>query len=252
MTLQTNKTILNLHNVGVFYWRRSGLFGKEHFWALKNVSLDIKYGETLGIIGRNGAGKSTLLRILAGIITPDKGHIHRSKHKVSLLALQAGFTPHLSGRENAILSGMLLGLRRSEIESKLEKILDFSELDDFFDQPIKSYSTGMRARLGFAVAFQAAPDLLLIDEVIGVGDASFRIKSTAAMKKRIKSNQTVVIVSHNTGIMSELCDRVVWIENGTTHSEGEANTILQAYHKHMKIHSRFVREIVKEKSGQYL
>jgi len=156
-----------LENVGVYYWRQAGLFGRERFWALEKISLDLKHGETLGVIGRNGVGKSTLLKLMAGIISPDRGKITTGVRKVSLLALQAGFSPHLTGRENAILNGMLLGMRRAEVQSRMDDIVSFAELDDFMDQPIKTYSAGMKTRLGFAIAFQANPDLLLIDEVIG-------------------------------------------------------------------------------------
>src|SRR5262249_15432514 len=143
------------------------------FWALHDVSFDLRHGETLGVIGRNGAGKSTLLRLLAGILAPDTGSIMRKTDKVSLLALQAGFIPALTRRENAVLSGILLGMERADIESRMDEIVRFAELEQFIDEPVRTYSSGMRARLGFTVAFQADPDVLLIDEVLGIGDASF-------------------------------------------------------------------------------
>jgi lipopolysaccharide transport system ATP-binding protein len=226
---KNNNLVLSLKNIGVYYWRRRRVFSKERFWAIKDISLDLNHGETLGIIGRNGVGKSTLLKLMAGIIDPDRGRMVRNGERASLLALQAGFSPHLSGRENAILNGMLLGMRRRDVESKMDEIISFSELYDFIDDPIKSYSSGMKARLGFAIAFQADPELLLIDEVIGVGDEAFRIKSTNAMKKRILSGRTVVLVSHNPFIINELCDRVVWIKNGTVHLEGNVENVLKAY-----------------------
>ncbi len=223
--------ILSLHQVGVFYRRHRGIFG-EPFWALKEVSFKLHAGETLGIIGRNGAGKSTLLRLLAGIIKPDRGEVQRSGgYRTSLLSLNLGFIPYLNGRENAMLGGMLLGLRRHEIAARLEQIKAFSELEDFFERPINTYSSGMLARLGFSVAFQADPDILLIDEVLGVGDAQFNQKSTLAMQEKIKAGKTVVFVSHNGQIIHEICDRVVWIENGVTQAEGSPHEVLSAYHK---------------------
>ena len=148
--------------------------GAGVFWALKDVSFDLYPGESLGVVGRNGCGKSTLLKILAGITRPDKGSISGEPLSATLLALQLGFLPYLTGRENAMLSGMMLGLTRSGIAERIEAIAEFAELGDFFDEPIAEYSAGMRARLGFAVAFQLDPDILLIDEVLGVGDAQFR------------------------------------------------------------------------------
>lgn len=156
------------------------------FWALKDISFDIFHGETLGVIGRNGVGKSTLLCLIAGIIDPDMGTVFRAENcHASLLSLQVGFVPQLTGRENAVLSGILLGMHRETIESRMEEIIAFSELDEFIDQPIYTYSTGMRARLGFSVAFQTDPDILLVDEVLGVGDADFREKILARHAPKI-------------------------------------------------------------------
>ncbi len=233
--------IIRLENTGVFYWKKGGLFRKERFWVLNDISFSIRKGETLGIIGRNGAGKSTLLKLLAGIIAPNKGTIVSNGCRASLLSLQIGFTPHLSGRENAIFSGMLLGMKRSEIEAKLPAIIDFSELEGFIHDPIRTYSSGMKARLGFAISLHAPTELLLIDEVIGVGDAAFREKSVAAMKERIKSNLTVAIVSHMPGLIKEICDRVVWIENGITQDQGEPEQIIGSYEAFIKKHKFGIR-----------
>lgn len=223
--------ILSLHHVGLYYTRRNGMFRRSKYWALHDISLDLYSGETLGIIGKNGVGKSTLLRLLAGVISPDKGRmiVHHEKAKISLISLQAGFIPSLNGRENAILSGMLLGSTRSEIKSKLENIIIFSELGDFIDQPVHTYSAGMRIRLGFSVAFYADPDVILLDEVLGVGDENFRRKSAKAMKERIRSDKTVVIVSHSAPLLREVCDRLIWIENGITREQGVPNRVLDSY-----------------------
>jgi lipopolysaccharide transport system ATP-binding protein len=157
--------------------------------------------------------------------------IHKPGLRISLISLQAGFVPFLSGRENAILSGMLLGATKREILARMDDIMAFSELNGFWDQPVNTYSTGMRARLGFSVAYYVNPDVILLDEVLGVGDEAFRQKSTAAMKKRIKSDKTVVLVSHSVPLVKEVCDRLVWIENGRTRAEGYVSEILDAYLK---------------------
>ena len=185
--------ILSLRHVGLYYSRRLRFLRRSRFWALQDISFDLHAGETLGVIGKNGVGKSTLLRVLAGILAPNTGKIkvHRPGLRISLISLQAGFVPYLSGRENAILSGMLLGATKKEIFSRMDDILAFSELNGFFDEPVNTYSTGMRARLGFSVAYHVEPDVILLDEVMGVGDEAFRKKSTEAMKNRIQSDKTV-------------------------------------------------------------
>jgi lipopolysaccharide transport system ATP-binding protein len=220
---------IKLRNVGVSYKIRSTLFKTSKYWALKDVSFDLYHGETLGVVGRNGVGKSTLLRLLAGIISPDKGEVINEGVTSSLLSLQVGFIPHLTGRENAILSGMMLGLSKAKILSLMDDICDYCDIGDFFDQPVRGYSSGMRARLGFSVAYYSEPDVLLIDEVLGVGDADFKIKSSEALKKRIMSDETVVIVSHNVNTLRELCDRVIWIENGIKCMEGSASNVLDEF-----------------------
>jgi lipopolysaccharide transport system ATP-binding protein len=225
--------LLSVDHVGLYYSRRRGFLKRSRFWALKDVSFDLYGGETLGVIGRNGVGKSTLLRVLAGIIAPDTGSVmvHRPGLRISLLSLGAGFVPFLSGRENAILNGMMLGATKREIISRMDDIVAFSELNDFFDEPVNTYSTGMRARLGFSVAYHLEPDVILLDEVLGVGDEAFRKKSTDAMKQRIKSDKTVVLVSHSVPLLRELCDRIVWIEAGKSQLQGSVPEVLDAYLK---------------------
>lgn len=229
-----NEPIVSLRHVGVSFWRRASFLQRKRFWALNDVSFDLYHGETLGIIGRNGAGKSTLLRVLAGIIAPDIGSFSNQGYNASLLSLQLGFIPHLSGRHNAILSGMLLGVPKRVIEARMDEIIRFAELDKFIDQPVTSYSAGMKARLGFATAFQADPDILLIDEVLGVGDNAFQAKSSKAMREKIRSNKTVVLVSHNLPVLRNLCDRAVWIEQGISRAEGDVTTVLQAYNAYLQ------------------
>ena len=227
-------TIIELKNVGVRYRRKAGFMRSNAFWALHDVSFDLKHGETLGVIGRNGAGKSTLLRLLAGILAPDTGSVLRKTERVSLLALQAGFIPALTGRENAVLSGILLGMSRAEVEEHMDEIVRFAELEQFIDEPVRTYSSGMRARLGFTVAFQADPDVLLIDEVLGIGDASFKEKSSAAMREKIASDKTVVIVTHHPETVMDLCDRVVWVNQGVTVEVGEPSAVTEHYRQSLK------------------
>jgi lipopolysaccharide transport system ATP-binding protein len=206
--------IISLKDVGVRYKRRGGIFRKaQYFQAIKGINLDIHRGETLGLVGRNGAGKSTLLRVIAGIIQPDEGVMINRGVSVSLLALQAGFDPELSGRDNAIISGMLMGYLRRQVEAKLEEITEFSELGDFMHQPVKTYSSGMRSRLGFAVAMHVMPDVLLLDEILSVGDASFRKKAESEMMKKLHSNQTVVLVSHSEDQIDRVCDRKITLSS---------------------------------------
>lgn len=219
--------VLSFDKVGVRY-TRSGR-GRTEFWALEDVSFSLYAGETLGVIGRNGAGKTTMMRLMAGIIAPDRGSIQCSVDKVQLLSLQVGFMPQLTGRENAILSGILLGMRRRDIEAQLDEIIAFAEIPDFIDEPVSTYSAGMRARLGFAIAKQADPDILLVDEVLGVGDAVFREKSRQVMLDKMDAGETVVIVSHMEPVLRKHCKRVVWIENGRTRMEGPCDEVLDAY-----------------------
>jgi lipopolysaccharide transport system ATP-binding protein len=224
--------LIELEHVGVAFNAQRRLSGGR-FWALEDVSLQLRRGERLGVIGRNGAGKSTLLRTIAGILTPDRGSIRRAPVSCQLLSLALGFVPHLSGRDNAVLSGLMLGLRRREIVRRLPSIREFSELGDFFEQPIASYSAGMMMRLAFSVAIQVEPDVLLIDEVLAVGDAEFQQKSGAAMRSRMREGHTVVLVSHNEDTIAALCDRVIWIEHGRSVLEADRETVFAAYHRDM-------------------
>jgi lipopolysaccharide transport system ATP-binding protein len=226
--------IIELQNIGVCYTRRRGFMRSNSFWALHDVSFDLRHGETLGVIGHNGAGKSTLLRVLAGILAPDKGQVIRGSERISLLSLQLGFAPYLSGRQNAILSGILLGRSRREMEERMDEITHFAGLEEFIDEPVRAYSSGMRARLGFTIAFQADPDVLLVDELLGVGDADFKAKSTAAMREKIASDKTVVIVTHSIDTVMELCDRVVWVHHGVTAEVGEPAMVVRSYQNSLK------------------
>ncbi len=225
----TGEAVITLENVGVAFHSQRRV-GAQRFWALEDVSLSLKRGDRLGVIGRNGAGKSTLLRLIAGILTPDRGRVRRLPVSCQLLSLMIGFTMHLSGRDNAVLSGLMLGLRHREIVRRLPAILEFSEIGDFFDQPISSYSTGMMMRLAFSVALQIEPEVLLIDEVLSVGDAEFQAKSGAALLQRMQNGCTVVFVSHEEHQVRQLCNQALWIEHGSSVMQGDPETVLAAYH----------------------
>lgn len=226
-----NEVLISVQHVGVRFKSGKSLFSKDYVDALLDVSFELRRGDSLGVIGRNGAGKSTMLQLLGGIIKPDSGRIINNNVSTSLLALQVGFDQQLSGRVNAVLGGMLLGFRKKEVEANLEKIIEFSELGEFIDRPVKSYSAGMKARLGFSVALEMNPDVLLVDEVLGVGDVEFRQKSLAVMKAKLVSEQTIVLVSHDAGTVKTLCNRAVWIEDGVTKMEGAAKEVVTAYEK---------------------
>ncbi len=228
--LPSDAAVVSLHSVGVCYRGRGRVFGRaEEYWALENVSFEVRPGETVGLIGRNGSGKTTLLKAIAGIIEPDRGSIERGDINLSMLSLQVGFLPQLSGRENAILSGMLLGLERAEAERRIADIEAFADLGNHFDAPLATYSSGMRARLGFSTALYSAADVLLIDEVLGVGDWDFRAKSTAAIKELIRSNRTVILASHNLETVRELCGRTIWIDKGRARAVGTTEDVLAQY-----------------------
>ncbi|MDF1869045.1 MAG: ABC transporter ATP-binding protein [Phycisphaerales bacterium] len=213
--MTTSEPLISMIDVGIRDKRKGNVFKRpSYFDALKSINLEIKPGESLGILGRNGAGKSTLLRVLSGILRPDRGTMINNGHSVSLLSLQAGFDPVLTGRENAVLSGMLQGLSRREVTSRLDEIHEYSEIGDFFDEPVRTYSTGMGTRLGFSIARITSPDVLLIDEVLSVGDQEFRKKSERTLAKRIRSGQAVVLVTHSLAQSQVLCDRIVRIEDG--------------------------------------
>ena len=204
---------------------------KRRFTALKNVSLDIRRGEIIGIIGRNGCGKSTLLRVLAGIYPPDEGKTYAAGDISLLAGLGTGFSPHQTGRENAILYGSILGHDEEEMKSKLPEIIEFSELGDFIDEPIRTYSAGMKARLGLAVASAINPDILLIDEVLGVGDPQFREKSKKKILNMVEGAGTVVIVSHSFGLMKSICDRLILIHEGEIIIDGEPSEAIAKYYE---------------------
>ena len=207
---------------------------EDFFVALNGINLEVNEGEILGIIGRNGSGKSTLLRTISGIYRPDKGSI-KSKGQITLMAgLGIGFNVNLSGRENVYLYGSILGNSNEVMNELMDSIIDFSELNGFIDQPLRTYSAGMRARLGFSIASAVNPDILLIDEVLSVGDQEFREKSMARILEIVEGSRTVIIVSHNFTTMEQMCTRLVMIEKGEIIANGNPTEVIAEYSKKVK------------------
>ena len=204
------------------------------FEAVKSISFDVEKGEILGIIGKNGSGKSTLLKALAGIFSPDEGTIDLKGHSVSLLSIGVGFQKELTGRENILLSGMLLGFSEEEIREKMKNIIEFAELGKFIDMPVKTYSSGMYSKLAFSITAVLETDIMLIDEVLSVGDAKFKKKSYKKMQELIMDeNRTVVIVSHSTETLEKLCTSLLWLHEGEIKMQGDTKTVLDAYNEFM-------------------
>jgi lipopolysaccharide transport system ATP-binding protein len=199
------------------------------FQALKDISFDVKKGETFGIIGKNGAGKSTILGLIAGVLKPNTGRVTVNGRISPLLELGAGFHPELTGRENITLKGVLIGLTRSEVLKKIDEIIEFSELDNFIDQPVRIYSSGMLARLGFSIVANLDPEILLIDEILAVGDMDFQKKFLQRMDAFKKRGVTIIFVSHNLVSVENICDRLLWIENHSSKRLGETKDILNEY-----------------------
>lgn len=201
----------------------------DEFWALRDVSFEIPEGSTFGLIGENGSGKSTLLKCLARILVPDSGSVRASGTLAALLELGSGFHPELTGRENVYLNGSILGLGKREIDRKFDEIVDFAGIDEFIDQPVKNYSSGMYVRLGFSVAINVDPEILLVDEVLAVGDASFQAKCMEKFADFRADGKTVVIVSHAMGTMRSLCDHVAWLNHGHLVRSGPATELVDCY-----------------------
>ena len=202
----------------------------ERFVAVKGISFYVREGEILGIIGKNGSGKSTTLNALAGIFSPDTGTIDLNGHNISLLSIGVGFQKEMTGRENIILSGMLLGFTEEQVHEKEEEIIEFAEIGQFIDMPVRTYSSGMYSKLAFSITAILETDIMLIDEVLSVGDQKFRKKSFNKMKSLISNkDRTVVIVSHSIDTLRELCDTVMWMHDGQIVRIGETNSVLDEY-----------------------
>lgn len=234
---------ISIRNLGKRYpIGRAPLYGKktsdlpdsEEFWSLRDVTLEVPKGEILGIVGKNGAGKSTLLKILAGIVQPSTGEVDIYGNIGSLLELGTGLHPELTGRENIFLYGAIIGMARRETESAYDEIVGFSDIGRFINQPLKHYSTGMQLRLAFSVAIHCKPEILLLDEVLAVGDISFQQKCLEKMKAQRKAGRTVLFVSHDLLSMQKICDRAILIHDGTMVAESDPITISIQYVEMMK------------------
>lgn len=215
------------------YLKSALLSGKraryDDFWAVKDVSFEVNTGSTFGIIGSNGSGKSTLLKCIAGILTPEQGSIETHGRTAALLELGSGFHPDLSGRENVFLNGALLGLSRGELEKKFDEIVDFAGIEEFIDTPVRNYSSGMAVRLGFAIAINVDPEILIIDEVLAVGDASFQQKCYQKIESFRRAGKTILFVSHGLGDVTTLCSQVLWMDKGHARAIGRSVDLVSDY-----------------------
>jgi ABC-type polysaccharide/polyol phosphate transport system ATPase subunit len=208
---------------------RRGRARYEEFWALDDVSFDVEEGSTFGLVGENGSGKSTMLKCLAKILRPDRGTVNVEGKVSALLELGAGFHAELSGRENVFLNGSILGLSKKELQAKFDEIVDFAGLSRFIDMPVKNYSSGMYVRLGFSIAINVDPDVLLVDEVLAVGDEQFQRKCLERVSELREQGKTIVVVTHSLSTVRNLCDRAVWLDHGEVKASGPAGEVADAY-----------------------
>lgn len=221
--------LISLREIDLHFRVRLGWFRTQHITALEAITLDIFAGESIGIVGRNGSGKSTLLRVIAGIYDVDAGNISRNVGSISLMSLSLGLDGELSGRDNAVFGSMLLGSSYAEAVNSLGQVLEFSELGPAFENPVKTYSSGMYSRLVFSISLFATPEILLIDEVLAVGDDAFRAKAYEALSSKITGGQTTVLVSHSKDELMRLCDRVIMLDGGRIMTEGPPEDVMAQY-----------------------
>lgn len=201
------------------------------FWALRHVTFDVAPGSTVGLIGRNGSGKSTLLKIISGVLTPSEGFVTRPVATAALLELGAGFQPDMTGRENIFLNSAILGRTKKQTQKELDSIIDFSGIEEFIDTPVKFYSSGMYARLGFAIAIHTDPELLLVDEVLAVGDEPFQQKCFSKIKQMQSEGRSIILVTHSAQNVRDFCDSAVLLDHGALHSLGDVEEVLTNYQK---------------------
>ncbi|MEO7801389.1 MAG: ABC transporter ATP-binding protein, partial [Ginsengibacter sp.] len=232
LTFWWHKSVLRKQNT--FFESATNSVAEEHsrgiLWALRDVSFDVKRGEALGIIGSNGSGKSTMLKIISRIVKPTRGTVNGKGKVASLLEVGTGFHPELTGRENIYISGYTLGMSKAEINSKFDEIVDFSGIESFIDTPVKRYSSGMYVRLAFAVGAHLEPDILIVDEVLAVGDADFQKKCLGKMREVSHADgRTIIFVSHNMQAVKNLCDKAVWLEKGVMRDFGQSSSVINNY-----------------------
>lgn len=230
IVVRFNKASENIDNLKEYFIKlvkRQLMF--QEFFALQDVTLQIRKGEAWGLVGVNGSGKSTLLKVISGILKPYQGEVHVYGEIAPLIELGAGFDGNLTARENIFLNGAVLGHSKRFMEEHFEEIVDFAELHDFLDSPIKNYSSGMKARLGFAVATMVNPDILIVDEILSVGDFLFRQKCQNRMKEMLSSGTTLLLVSHNIDLVKAMCDHVIWLDKGRTREKGPAEVVCKHY-----------------------
>jgi ABC-type polysaccharide/polyol phosphate transport system ATPase subunit len=246
--LVTNEVAVSVRNLGLTYTtaidrrptlkaRLKSLGGKQTrtIRALDDVNLDIEYGQVLGVIGTNGAGKSSLMRVIAGILPPSQGRVEVYGSVSTLLALGVGFNPAMSGRDNVLLGGLAAGMSRDEIEQHFDEIADFSELGEAIDSPMRSYSSGMYARLAFSVAATVRPDILIVDEALSTGDAKFKEKSLNRIKELRSEDRALILVSHAMRTLRETCNDIAWLHKGKLVQRGEPNTVIDAYQEFLHL-----------------
>jgi lipopolysaccharide transport system ATP-binding protein len=210
-----------------------GKLRKGEFWSLQDIDFELKKGEGIGIVGQNGSGKSTLLRLLNGIFPPDKGRIMVRGKIGALIAVGAGFHPHMTGRENIFLNGIILGMGKKEIEEKFDSIVEFADIGDFLDAPVATYSSGMTVRLGFSIAIHSEPEILLADEILAVGDLQFALKCHRKIADYRKNGGSLILVSHGMQLIRNSCETVLWLDKGIVHMEGEVNNVCDQYENFM-------------------
>lgn len=230
-----NKANMKIDNLKEYFVRlvtRQLIF--QEFIALQDINLQVKKGEAWGLIGTNGAGKSTLLKVISRILKPSKGEVTVNGSVAALIELGAGIDPNLTARENIYLNGTILGYKKAFIEEKFDEIVEFSELQDFLDSPVKNFSSGMKARLGFSVATCVEPDILIADEILSVGDIRFRQKCKKRMRRMLDNGTTLLYVSHNSNSIIELCDKVLWLDHGKQVMVGDSKEVCEAYLAKMK------------------
>ena len=236
VTVRFNKANMKVDNIKEYVvrlLRRELMF--QEFIALKDINLHVKKGEAWGLVGTNGAGKSTLLKVISRILKPYKGTVDVKGSVAALIELGAGIDPNMTARENIFLNGTLLGYKKDFIQEKFDEIVEFSELQDFLDSPVKNFSSGMKARLGFSIATSVQPDILIADEILSVGDVRFKKKCSERMQNMLSNGTTLLYVSHNMKSIEQLCDKALWLDHGVPAMQGTAKEVCAAYNKKMGV-----------------